>query len=234
VRFEDYSKKLQQMEVRVGSATDKIRNLILEKELLQQPASSEMIRQSLYEIGVNVPITSVISIMRPFQVLGVVKRKKIDGKISWFGSWHKENTKSHASFPFNAQLIKSLGKDFKTEFEDLHRVYGLSGTCTAFLLRKILEKATFLALVKTGTPEKKLKDSSGNYVGLEALLNIASTIKIKGIPVISPKTVKKVLGIKFLGDVSAHNYLVNVATEDLVPQLPFITIALREISRFLA
>ena len=38
------------------------------------------------------------------------------------------------------ELVTTLGKDFEIEILDLRRNYGQSGTCTAFLLRKILEK----------------------------------------------------------------------------------------------
>lgn len=39
--------------------------------------------------------------------------------------------------------------------------------------------------------------------------------------------------VKFLGDTSAHNYLVNVEMDDLIPQMIFITLGLKEISVWL-
>jgi hypothetical protein len=98
------------------------------------------------------------------------------------------------------------------------------------MIRKILEKATFLALVKNGVSERELKHSSGKYMGLESLLERASKTKVKGLPILSPKTFSNLKGIKFLWDASAHNYLVNVEIDDLIPQLPYITVGLKEIS----
>lgn len=48
------------------------------------------------------------------------------------------------------ELTNDLDKDFETEIQDLRMNYGQSGTCTAFLLRKILEKLIFLTFAKNG------------------------------------------------------------------------------------
>jgi hypothetical protein len=91
-----------------------------------------------------------------------------------------------------------------------------------------------LALVKTGFKEENLKDKSEKkYIGLEKLLDVASNWKVKGVPLLMPKTAKNVKGIKFLGDVAAHNYLANVDMEEIVLHMPYIIIALKELSRWL-
>ena len=129
-------------------------------------------------------------------------------------------------------LIVALGKDFDTEIHDLRLNYGSSGTCTAFLLRKILEKLIFLTFAKNGL-DSKLEDKtkSGGLVGLNTMLNLATAHKIHGKPFLMPKTAKEIQGIKFLGDTSAHNPLVNVSMKTIVPVMPFIVTAYSELSK---
>jgi len=121
-----------------------------------------------------------------------------------------------------------LGQTFETEFLDLEYVYGKSGTCTAFLLRKILEKAAFIALSKKGAGGE-LNEGNGHIKGLDLLLDLAAKEQVKGHPIIMPKTRKAIHGIKFLGDSAAHNPLVIVDMHEITPQLPYITTALKEI-----
>ena len=132
---------------------------------------------------------------------------------------------------FSADLVGKLGAHFKTEIEDLHLNFGRSGSCTAFLLRKILEKAIFLAFAKNSL-SGKLEDGNGTgrLVGLEAMIDASAREKINGVPILIPKTAEKIKGIKFLGDTSAHNPLVNVDMETILPQMPFIIIAYKELA----
>jgi hypothetical protein len=130
------------------------------------------------------------------------------------------------------ELIAALGKEFETEIEDLRLNYGQSGTCTAFLLRKILEKLIFLTFAKNGL-EDKLEDKTkgGGLVGLQTMLNLAAAHKIHGKPFLMSKTAKSIEGIKFLGDSSAHNPLVNISLKTIVPVMPFIVIAYSELAK---
>lgn len=132
---------------------------------------------------------------------------------------------------FSGELVGKLGNAFKTEIEDLHLNFGRSGTCTAFLLRKMLEKAIFLVFAKQGL-EKKLEDKTGTgrLLGLDAMVDTAAREKIGGIPVLLPHTAEKIKGIKFLGDTSAHNPLANVDTETILPQMPYIITAYKELA----
>ncbi len=132
---------------------------------------------------------------------------------------------------FSDDLINKLGKAFKIELDDLRSNFGLSGNCTAFLLRKILEKAIYLTFAKNGI-EIKLEDKNGHgrLVGLEAMLDTAAREKVGGIPFILPKTAQEIKGIKFLGDISAHNPLINVDVETILPQMPFIITAYKELA----
>lgn len=131
---------------------------------------------------------------------------------------------------FPEKLIKTLKKEFKTEIADLNLNYGRSGTCTAFLLRKMLEKLIFLAFAKHGISDK-LRDKNGDFVGLKTMLNLATVNKGDGELFLMPKTAKEIGGIKFLGDTSAHNPLTNVEMKTIIPQMPFIITAFEELSK---
>ena len=212
-----------------------MRELILNKEILHKLTTSEEIQQKFYEVtGKKIPIKNIPSFMQIFFAKRTVRKRKIAGKVLWFGAWVETSQIGVAKTVLSFQeLMKVYKKEFKKEFQDLQYVFGNSGTCTAFLLRKILEKAVFLALVRNKVDERDLREpGSGKYFGLEALLNVAAVTKVRGVPILLPRTIKMIQGIKFLGDVAAHNYLINVDMEDIIPQLPFITTALRELARF--
>lgn len=132
---------------------------------------------------------------------------------------------------FSVDLLAKFGKTFKTDIEDLHINFGRSGNGTAFFLRKILEKAIYLAFAKNSI-SIKLEDGSGTgrLLGLEAMVDVASREKIGGVPFLLPKTAEKIKGIKFLGDTSAHNPLANVDVETILPQMPFIITAYKELA----
>jgi len=133
---------------------------------------------------------------------------------------------------FSDDLLKKLGKDFKSEFEDLKLNFGRSGNCTAFLLRKFLEKLIYIAFAHHNLATKlEDKSQTGRLLGLEAMIGVASLEKIKGIPFILPKTAQQIRGIKFLGDTSAHNPLAKVDMETIIPQMPFIIVAYRELAQ---
>ena len=131
---------------------------------------------------------------------------------------------------FSDILVKKLGKNFREEISDLRCNFGKSGTCTAFLLRKTLEKLIFLTFAKNCLDDR-LKDAEGNFIGLEAMINLASSEKVAGVPFLMPQTAKRIKAIKFLGDASAHNPLMGVDMETIIPQMPYIITAYKELSR---
>ena len=135
---------------------------------------------------------------------------------------------------FSRELLEKLGKDFETELNDLRLNFGNSGICTSFLLRKILEKLIYITFARNKI-EAKLEDKNqpGGLKGLRSMINIAISEKINGFPFITPKTGREINGIKFLGDSSAHNPLVNVDMETIIPQMPFIITAYKELARHL-
>lgn len=132
---------------------------------------------------------------------------------------------------FEESLIKNLGKPFESEITDLHLNFGRSGNCTAFLLRKVLEKLIYITFAKNKL-ETKLADKNlpHRLIGLEAMIDVASKEKVNGIPFLTNSTATSIKGIKFLGDTSAHNPLVNVDIVTIVPQMPFIVTAYKELA----
>jgi len=128
------------------------------------------------------------------------------------------------------ELVKVLRPHFETELNDLMLNYGRSGNCSAFLLRKILEKLIFLAFAKNDHAEK-LRDAQGEFVGLKAMLRMATECKVNGQPFLMPKTAQAIEGVKFLGDTSAHNPLTDVHMKTIVPVMPFIATAYSELAK---
>ncbi|MCX6791559.1 MAG: hypothetical protein NT149_00790 [Candidatus Gottesmanbacteria bacterium] len=135
---------------------------------------------------------------------------------------------------FADDLAQRLKKDFSTELDDLHLNFGRSGNCTSFLLRKILEKLIYIAFARNGL-QSKLEDKNipWRLVGLDAMVRIAASEKVKGLPFLTPKTAQEIRGIKFLGDTAAHNPIINVDMQSIIPQMPFIITAYKELARFL-
>jgi len=133
---------------------------------------------------------------------------------------------------FSDDLIEKLGNDFKYEIEDLKLNFGKSGNCTAFLLRKILEKLIYIAFAKHNLVSKlEDKSQARRLVGLSGMINAASLEKIKGVPFLVSKTAKEIQGIKFLGDTSAHNPLTEVDMKTIIPQMPYIITAYKELAK---
>ena len=132
---------------------------------------------------------------------------------------------------FSEALLKRMRKNFDKEVEELRSNFGSNGNCTAFLLRKILEKLIIIAFGKNGR-ENLLEDRSrpGGWVGLKEMVEIAAREKLGGVPFLIPKTANEIKGLKFLGDTAAHNPLVSVDMRTIVPQMPFIITAFEELA----
>lgn len=131
---------------------------------------------------------------------------------------------------FSNELIRRLGDDFSEEISGLRWNFGRSGISSAFLLRKILEKLIFLTFAKNGLGNK-LKNSQGKFIGLEDMINVASSETIDGLPFIMPQTARNIKGMKFLGDIAVHDPFANVDMKTIIPQMPFIITAYEELSK---
>ena len=133
---------------------------------------------------------------------------------------------------FSANLMKRLGRNFGQELRELQSNFGENGNCTAFLLRKILEKLIIISLSKNGK-EHLVQDSTrpGGWTGLKDMIEIAAREKLSGVPFLVPRTANEIKGIKFLGDTAAHNPLVGVEMSTIIPQMPYIITAYEELAR---
>jgi hypothetical protein len=133
---------------------------------------------------------------------------------------------------FSEVLTKRLKKNFGRELDELRDNFGKNGNCTAFLLRKILEKLIIIVFGKNGR-EKLLEDKNrpGGWVGLKEMIETAAREKLHGVPFLIPKTASEIKGIKFLGDTAAHNPLVDVEVAAILPQMPFIVTAYQELGK---
>ena len=133
---------------------------------------------------------------------------------------------------FSGQLAKSLSKDFGAELRELRHNFGENGNCTAFLLRKILEKLIIIVFGKNAKA-KLLEDKNrpGGWTGLKDMIEIAAREKLNGVPFLVPKTASEIKGIKFLGDTAAHNPLVSVDSTTILPQMPYVITAYEELAK---
>lgn len=224
-----------------GSFSSRVCKLIKEGEFSRVLSSQELTHRLNEGAGKKIKVNNLTASMETLLNNDIV-RVKIVGRGNnkrkfWFPGWMDKrkiefNLTGKTSNPekiFSENLVKILGKDFETDMKDITLVYGRSGTCTAFLLRKILEKLVFLTFAKNGI-SNKLKDGNGDFVGLKKMLDLCTKNKVDGKPYLMPKTAKEITGIKFLGDTSAHNPLINVDMKTIIPQMPFVITAYEEIS----
>lgn len=186
------------------------------------------IKVELSNRGVNYNDPTLSNSLRNSKIL---TRKGISGKY-FFIQKHPYKVIGVNTDVFPDSLIKKLGKTFESEINDLRLNYGNSGTCTSFLLRKILEKLLVIVF-KKNKMESLIKDSKGDFIGLDALINKSISSKIGGSNILTNKTAYSIKGIKFLGDTSAHNPLVNVDMKTIEPQMPFVVTAYEELSNYL-
>jgi hypothetical protein len=135
--------------------------------------------------------------------------------------------------PLFLEWFELLGPRFEKELDGLSLVYGKSEICCAFLLRKIIEKATIISFLRRKVGEKIIDPESKkkDYFGLNRLLDLAVEEKSSGFPLLTKGVRDKLCSIKFLGDVSAHDILVDGLSPELIERsLTPIDVALRELS----
>lgn len=224
-----------------GSFPHRVCKLIKEGEFSGVLSSHDLTHRLNEGAGKKIKVNILTSAMETLLKEDIVKVIIIgEGKNKqkfWFPGWiNKKQVEfdltgktSNPKEIFSENLVNTLGKEFEIEMKDVALAYGKSGTCTAFLLRKILEKLIFLTFAKNKISDK-LKDGSGGLVGLKSMLDLCTKNKIDGKPFLMSKTAKEIEGIKFLGDTSAHNPLTNVDMKTIVPQMPYIITAYEELS----
>ena len=213
---------------------------------LDQPVSSEQVVLRIKErFGKRWKTSQVQTYMRKFMtaeivhavkphgsnhnfwVLSIVSREQALGLIG-----KTRRVREVEAQLFSDELMKRLKEDFERELDELHNNFGRNGNCTAFLLRKILEKLIIIVLGKNNK-QHLLEDTNrpGGWKGLKGMIEIAAKEKVNGIPFLTPKTASEIRGIKFLGDVAAHNPLARVDNNTILPQMPYIITAYEELAK---
>ncbi len=238
MKYSQAKEILQSIKFRKGSVSDRIRTLILEREIIHSPTTSEEIATKVSELtGRRIYTYHILVYMKPFLDADVVRSKYFDGKTKriWHGSWINLK-KLRLPTPRGVlpqDTVRRLGREFKIEIDGLSLVWGRHGDCTAFLLRKILEKAIYIAFAKNKMLHVlKNRHDPQKFVGLQEMLKIASTTNAKdGTPFLSSKVVGELKGIKFLGDTAAHDFLYNVQMKDIEREMVYISIALGQLSK---
>jgi hypothetical protein len=143
-----------------------------------------------------------------------------------------QNVKTIEEELFSPRLMAKLKKNFSDELLELRDNFGRNGNCTAFLLRKILEKLIIIVLSKR-QKEHLLEDAGrpGGRKGLKEMIEIAAREKVDGVSFLIPKTANEIKGLKFLGDAAAHNPLTSVDMTSILPQMPYMITAYEELSK---
>ena len=62
------------------------------------------------------------------------------------------------------------------------------------------------------------------------MIELAMREKVNSASLLSGKTGNAIKGTKFLGDTAAHNPMVNVDISDILPQMPYIITAYKELA----
>jgi len=237
--------KAKAMALSRGSRYAMLRQLILDG-FFDRPVSSEEVVRRIKETSGERWGTSIVqTYMKRFLREGIIHAVKPQG--------HSRNYWVLADVPrkkailqlgkggkaleiegklFSDTLTNKLGKNFRRELDELRDNFGKNGNCTAFLLRKILEKLILIVFGKNGK-QNLLEDPArpGGWKGLQEMLEICTREKVHGLPFLTAKTANEIKGVKFLGDTAAHNPLVGVDEGTILPQMPYIITAYAELAK---
>jgi hypothetical protein len=228
-----------------GSKHELIRKLIVDGFFDSPKTTSDIIIEVRQNVGKRLKSNEIQTYMRKFlgeEIIHAFRDKQHNGNYWILTSVDKTKAarlvgkdskmQEIENQLFSEPLLKALGATFEIEFRDLQYNFDKSGTCTAFLLRKILEKLIYLAFAKQGAQSKLAdKKDPNRLVGLEAMISVAVAEKIGGVPFLTSKTANAIQGMKFLGDTAAHNFLANVDMKTIVPQMPYIITAFEELAK---
>jgi hypothetical protein len=207
---------------------------IAEDKLAIKHLSAKQLSNLAEQLKIDLP---ALAISRAFaRVRGEIKAKK-EGDI-YYSLMEKGRNRllgkilkrEDVQELFSQELLKKFGEKFQKDFNQLSINFTNNcGDGVAFFLRKILEKTIYKVFAKQNKLDA-LKDKGGKFLGLDKMLKIASNEEVAGEPIMLARTYKNVAGIKFLGDTAAHNFIINVDMPEIIPQLPFIITAFKEIA----
>ena len=222
-----------------------LRQLIVEGFFDAPVSSKDVVHRIREKFGRKWKTSHVQTYMRKFMTAEIINAVKPQGNTNNF--WVLSSVQRQAALKligktakvqeieqelFSKVLTKRLTKNFGAELQELEDNFGRNGNCTAFLLRKILEKLLIIVFGKLDR-DQLLEDKArpGGWKGLKDIIEIAAKEKVNGVPVLIPKTANEIKGIKFLGDTAAHNPLVSVDMNTIIPQMPYIITAYEELAR---
>jgi len=239
-KLKAYAKLLQ---VAAGGHHSTIQKLIV-GGFFDKPVSSEEVSRSVREkSGQRLKSHHVQTYMKKFlkaDILHAVKPQRSKQNYWVLASVNRQSAlrmigKAPSTELFSAKLRKKLQKNFGIEMEELEDNYASKhGNSTAFLLRKILEKLLIIVFAKNHK-ETLLEDKArpGGWKGLQEMIDIASREKHGGIFYLTGRTANETKGMKFLGDVAAHNPKISVAITTIAPQMAYIITAYEELAALL-
>jgi len=237
-------RRAKNLVVSPGSGHEMIRRLIIDGVLDRPISSAEVVRAIRENCGVAWSTTIVQTYMKKFLDVQIVRAvKSTNGRHNfWVLSatsreealrilGKNQNSTEQQMDPLPETLMAKLGKDFRQELGELRGTFGVHGLCTAFLLRRILEKLIVIVFGKNQR-ESLLEDQTkpGGRKGLKEMIETAAREKSNGIPFLTGHTVRKIEGVRFLGDTAAHNPLVGVDVKTIAHQMPFIITAYEELA----
>ena len=201
----------------------------------------------LWEKGYFVSSRSVVEVEEAIGAsFGIhVTRQAVNGALSRAKFLHRKSGANGAEFiqrhppvgtiaalantiPDRIRIL--LGKPFATNLAELEMNFGKSGNCSAFLLRKILEKALRLVIGKHKL-EGNFQEPGGKFFGLEKMISVAAKTKIGLKNIIEQKLGDQIQGLKFLGDMAAHDPWIDVDMKIIEPQMPYYWIAIEKIAQ---
>ncbi len=236
--------KLDSLHIDPETRYSVIRRLLLDGTL-DGPVSSEEIVRHINEIsGERWKTVWVQTYMRKFLDAGIIRAIKPanSNRNYWvIASVSREEAlrslgKNKKILDIEAELFsdelqKKMRKNFGAQLQELRSNFGSNPICTAFLLRKILEKLIIITMAKHGK-EACLQDKArpGGWIGLKDMIESAAREKLNGVPFLIPRTANEIKGIKFLGDTAAHNPLIDVDIRTILPQMPYIITAYEELA----
>ncbi len=172
-------------------------------------------------------------------IIPTLKLKRFKKKIKKFPrGWKQIRPPKEKGIKKNSNLeeIKAiLGDAFKKEMGELEIVSSSCPNCTAFLMRKILEKLLYITISKSNNKNKikRVIESKGKLPNLTELLKLAKSSEIDDKHILVPKNIDKLEGSKFLGDTAAHDYLTNVSFEDINNEISFWRISIKQLGESL-
>jgi hypothetical protein len=237
--------KANELVLKPGSSHALIQKLILDGFFDSPVPSEEIVTRIRETSGIRWKTIHIQTYMKKFLQCGIIRAvKPSDSSRNYWvlanvprsdalhliGATHK--IREIEGQLFSDDLIGKLKKPLERELGELHENFGRNGDCTAFLLRKMLEKLIIIVLSKENR-ETLLEDVTrpGRFKGLKDMIEICAQQKVNGLPFLTHKTAQEIKGLKFLGDTAAHNPLVNVDMSTIVPQMPFMITAYKELAQ---